>query len=76
MELNNHNDFFSQQQHSHFHRPNNGGRNDDVAGGSRPQVVHEGNVLNVLGIQHPPPPPHSSVVCGKQFPGTELYVAT
>ena len=67
MELNNHNDFFSHQQHSHIHRPNNGGRNDDVAGGSRPQVVHEGNVLNVLGIQHPPPPPHSSVVCGKQF---------
>lgn len=63
MELINHNDFFSQaqQQHSHIHRPNNGGRNDDLAGGSRPQVVHEGNALNVLGIQHPPP---STLFCG------------
>ena len=50
MELNKHSEFFSQQQHSHIHRPNNGGRNDVVAGGSRPQAVHKGNALNVVWI--------------------------
>ena len=57
MELNKHNEFFSQQQHSHIHRPNNGGRNDVVAGGIRPQAVHEGNENSF-----------SCRVCGKKFP--------
>ena len=40
-----------------LNKHNNGGRNDAVAGGSRPQAVHEGNENSFL-----------CRVCGKKFP--------